>query len=292
MIDLIKALGVFCENPSQEHLKISEVLGFTQRPSTRLYEEIFVLNLPPYASIYTACSGAIGDEAFGRISGFWRALGRDVPDEPDHLSRLLGLFASLDESQSSEKEPARSVLIRQSRVALLWEHLLPWLPMYLDRVESIGADTVYSDWAKLLSETLINEWKSLGPLEGLPIHLAVSPGLPDPREKGADSFISGLFSPPQAGFILLPDDLDKLGAELEYFQLREGRLSKLEDLLREAPRETLIGLAELAYERSSDLTTKWDFLGNIALHWKSRSRDSVGLLEQLARDLEAVTELT
>ena len=174
MIELIRALGMFCEAPSEEQVRIAKILGFSQTPSRDLYEGIFCRELPPYASEYIDCGANSDGEGLERISGFWRALLRDVPNEPDHLSGLLGLVAYLEELQGSEKEHARALLIRRSRSALLWEHLLPWLPMYLDKVESIGDATVYGDWARLLTEALVNEYRSLGPLENLPIHLTTS----------------------------------------------------------------------------------------------------------------------
>ena len=214
MIELIRALGMFCEAPSEEHVRIAKILGFSQTPSRDLYEGIFCRELPPYASEYIDCGANSDGEGLERISGFWRALQRDVPNEPDHLSGLLGLVAYLEELQGSEKEPARALLIRRSRSALLWEHLLPWLPMYLDKVESIGDDTVYGDWARLLTEALVNEYRSLGPLENLPIHLTTSSGLPDPRDRGAKLFVSSLFCPNKSGFVLLFDDLSELATEL------------------------------------------------------------------------------
>ena len=291
MIELIRALGFFCEPPSEEHVRIAKILGFSQIPTRDLYEGIFCRELPPYASEYIDCGANSDGEALERISGFWRALQRDVPNEPDHLSGLLGLVAYLEELQGSEKEPARAVLIRRSRSALLWEHLLPWLPMYLDKVESIGGDTVYGDWARLLSETLVNEYRSLGPLENLPIHLASSSGLPDPRDRGAKPFVSSLFCPNKSGFVLLSDDLSELATELGVTPSYKDPRLTLEDLLRLAPKETLNALANLASEMPSRLISKWGSLGEITAHWEARNEESTLLLEQLVQDLEVTIDL-
>ena len=68
----------------------------------------------------------------------WRAsgapLGREVPGEPDHLSALLGLYAGLADAEARESAGAGRILRRESRKALLWEHLLSWLPPYLHAV--------------------------------------------------------------------------------------------------------------------------------------------------------------
>ncbi len=285
MVELIRALGVFCEPPKDEHKKLADILGFSASPRSDVYQEIFCNDLPPYASIYTSDEGIVGGEALGRISGFWQALQRDVPHEPDHLGRLLGLAAYLEESQASEQEPARAVLIERSLAALFWEHLLPWVPMYLDRVESVGKGTVYGDWARLLSETLIYKFESLGPLENLPRHLATSSGLLDPRRSGATQFLSSLLAPIQSGFILLTEDLNHLSAEIGVSTKDHDRQEILEDLLGLAPKQTLEGLAKVAYERSHYTSGRWSLLGELCLHWEGRAKESGELLQQLSCDL-------
>ncbi|HAC46500.1 MAG TPA: hypothetical protein DCF65_10605, partial [Chloroflexi bacterium] len=86
------------------------------------------LQLWPYASIYVGAEGKLGGEARDRVAGFWRALHLTPPAEPDHLAALLGLYATLADMEAAEQDPARRQLRRSSRQALLWEHLLSWLP--------------------------------------------------------------------------------------------------------------------------------------------------------------------
>lgn len=286
MVELIRALGVFCEPPADEHTRLAEILGFSKSPCADAYQEIFCNDLPPFASVYLSNEGVMGGEALERISGFWQALQREVPHEPDHLSRLLGLAAFLEEKQISAGEPARALLIQRSRAALFWEHLLPWMPTYLDRVESIAKDTVYGDWARLLSETLLSDFECLGPLENPPRHLAASSGLPDPRRKGAAQFFSSLFAPVQLGFILLAEDLNNLADEIGILPKDHDRQAILKDLLREAPKETLGGLADMAYERSCYISEKWSSLGELCSHWERRAKESGEMLQQLSQDLE------
>jgi len=286
VVELIRALGVFCEPPVDEHSRLADILGFSESPCCDVYQEIFCRDLPPYASVYLSNEGVVGGEALERISGFWKALRREVPHEPDHLSRLLGLAAFLEENQSFVGEPARALLIERSRAALFWEHLLPWVPMYLDRVETIGKGTVYGDWAKLLSETLVCKFECLGPLEDLPRHLVASSGLPDPRRRGAAQFFSSLFAPVQSGFILLTEDLNNLADEIGILPKDHDRQAILKDLLRVAPQETLGGLAKMAFERSCCISERWSSLGELCFHWERRAKESGELLQQLSWDLE------
>ena len=59
----------------------------------------------------------LGGEAADRVAGFWRALGREVPGEPDHLSALLGLYAGLADAEARESAGAGRILRRESRKA-------------------------------------------------------------------------------------------------------------------------------------------------------------------------------
>ena len=74
MVELIRALGVFCEPPADEHKRLAEILGFSKSPCADAYQEIFCNDLPPFASVYLSNEGVMGGEALERISGFWQAL--------------------------------------------------------------------------------------------------------------------------------------------------------------------------------------------------------------------------
>jgi TorA maturation chaperone TorD len=80
----------------------------------------------------------LGGETADRIAGFWRALHLTPPPEPDHLAGLLGLYATLTEQAHGDPDPARAALWHQARRALLWEHLLTWLPTYRTRCVAAG----------------------------------------------------------------------------------------------------------------------------------------------------------
>ncbi|MGH9940996.1 MAG: hypothetical protein ACRD9R_01395, partial [Pyrinomonadaceae bacterium] len=76
-MELFRALAVLAESPeSAEAARVAEVLELEpSAPTAGEYGESFILQLPPYASIYLGAEGMIGGEARDRIAGFWRALG-------------------------------------------------------------------------------------------------------------------------------------------------------------------------------------------------------------------------
>ncbi|MBA3349202.1 MAG: molecular chaperone TorD family protein, partial [Actinobacteria bacterium] len=117
---LFRALGALCEAPHPAHAPIAHALGLRATDASG-YTEAFVFQLPPYASIYLGAEGMLGGEARGRIAGFWQAVGISPPGEPDHLAALLSLYAALDEAEEDESEPARRVMRREAKGALLWE---------------------------------------------------------------------------------------------------------------------------------------------------------------------------
>ena len=66
-----------------------------------------MLNCPPYASVYLGPDGALGGEGADRAAGFWRASGLTPPAEPDHLTALLALYASLGEAAARRRPRPR-----------------------------------------------------------------------------------------------------------------------------------------------------------------------------------------
>ena len=139
-VDLIRMLAVFAEAPASEHIHLWKTLGIGESPSASDYADIFLFQFYPYASVHLGSEGMLGGEAQNRVAGFWGALGRNPPSEPDHLAALLGLYATLSEqiglvgtssSELSHFSEAEALMITQGRDALLQEHIAPWVPAYL-----------------------------------------------------------------------------------------------------------------------------------------------------------------
>ena len=131
--ELLRALGVLAEPPEAGHARVAHALGLAPVPDGAAYAELFLFQLHPYASVYLDSEGMLGGDARERVAGFWRAVGRTPPAEPDHVSALLGLYAALLE-EATDAVPAEKVMVRRSATALLHEHLAPWMLGYLERV--------------------------------------------------------------------------------------------------------------------------------------------------------------
>lgn len=152
--ELFRALAALCEPPAPAHLRLGQALRIPGAALEHDHTDLFVFQLYPYASVYLGEEGMLGGEAGDRVAGFWRALGLTPPAEPDHLATLLALYAGMIEQEEADDEPARRALRAESRTALLWEHLLYWLPAYLDKLRQI-APSFYVGWAAHLRPTAV-----------------------------------------------------------------------------------------------------------------------------------------
>jgi hypothetical protein len=187
--ELIRALGAVADSPAAARAA-GPALGLAPVSGAE-HTDVFVLNLPPYAAAYLGTDGALGGEAADRVAGFWRALGLDPPGEPDHLSALLGLYASLGEAATAARRPATRSALSRAQGTLLGEHLSSWVPPYLDAVDGLPVPSLgepvppLREWAGLLRRVLATETGRHPPLPALPLALrsvspdGVWPGAPD-----------------------------------------------------------------------------------------------------------------
>lgn len=234
--ELFRALAVIAEGPGPSTESVAAALELDGQADAGEYTDLFLLQLWPYASIYVGPEGRLGGEARDRIAGFWRALRLVPPAEPDHIAALLGLYASLMEREAAEDDTARRLLRRRSRHALLWEHLLSWLPLYIAKLAEIGSP-FYGAWGALLGEALFAEATELGLPEQLPVHLRQAPPLTAPDD---------LLSPVRSGMVIIRDDLKRAARALG-LGLRQGeRIYVMKALLAQDAGPTLGWLADEA----------------------------------------------
>jgi hypothetical protein len=280
--DVIRALGVLCEPPGPEHVRLAAVLDLPGPPSAEDYVNVFLLQAYPYASVHLGAEGMLGGEARDRVAGFWRALGFVPPAEPDHLAALLGLYAMLIEAEDQALEPARAVLRRTSRQALLWEHLLSWCPVYLDKVAAI-ATPGYRAWAELLMRVLIDEARRVGAQDRLAQADGSGTGIRafwplPPPDDAADDWVAALLAPVRSGMIVTRADLARCARELD-LGLRLGeRAYILRALLEQDARATVTWLANEADAAALRHGSLPPDLGSVGRFWQARAETTAGRL--------------
>lgn len=288
-MELIRALAVLGECPDSRHAALAELLALPGTPDPATYTDLFTLQLYPYASVYVGAEGMLGGEASDRVAGFWRALGIAPPAEADHLATLLALYAELRERRAIEPDQTRRAALDRASGALLWEHLLPWVPLFTRKMRAIG-DEFYAAWAELLERTLLAEARDREPLARVPLHLRDAPPFADPREEGARPFIAALLAPVRSGFVLVRDDLARASSDLG-LGLRKGeRRYVLESLFAQERVDVLAWLAAEATRAARSYREIADLPTLVCDYWTARANASAALLDTLREaELDAIT---
>ncbi len=279
-MELFRALALVTEPPTAATARVAAVLGLGRAPTADEYTDLFVLQLYPYASVYLGAEGMLGGEARDRIAGFWRALGDDPPREPDHLALLLAAYARLAELETGAGAGSRREAAGRARAAFLWEHLLSWLPFWIDRVVAIGPPP-YRRWGRLLARTLAAEALRDTPPDRLPLHLRAADAPSEDPEPPAD-LVAGLLAPARSGIILTRADLVAAAAALG-LGLRAGeRRFALRALMEQDPPRVLAWFGETARRAARRHMAHRPVVGGIAEWWRDRARGTAALLRAAA----------
>lgn len=282
-MELFRALAALAEPPGPEQARLGAVLGLPGAPDPAEYTEVFIFELCPYAAVYLGPEGMLGGEAEDRVAGFWRALHRVPPAEPDHLTILLALYAALAEGEASEPDPGQRLLWGQSRKALLWEHLVSWLFPYLDKLREI-APPFYRAWGDLLAEALVRETRVVGAQDLLPLHLRQAPPLPDPRTANPEEFLQGLLAPVRSGIVLVRADLARAARALGLGRRLGERRFMLTSFLAQDPKATLGWLSTEARGWIGKHLGRGASLDAVARFWAERAEATAALLDELQGD--------
>jgi len=285
-VELLRALAVLGEPPRPEHERVAQALGLPRVATNSEYADVFLFQLYPYASVYVGEEGMMGGDACDRVAGFWTAVGRVPPTEPDHLSALIALYADLVDEQVGGAGP-EGALHQEAARALLHEHLSPWVFAYLARLAELGSG-FYGDWGALLEEALREEQAAAPGQALLPVHLRSVDGIADPRDGGGSGFVTSLLAPARAGMILTRADLARLSSALD-LGLRAGeRRYALEHLLCADPEGVLRWLAHEAKRQAEGHGARVSLLGSTASFCQERALETAALCESLAEDTAAL----
>jgi hypothetical protein len=278
--EVLRALAVVAEG-GEGLERVAAALDLGRPIDMAAHVELFDFQLYPYASVYLGAQGMLGGEARDRVAGFWRALRLDPPTEPDHLASLLGLLVTLEEQAATEPEPARHALLEQAGRALLWEHLLSWLPLWIERAIE-RTDGPLRRWAELLFQTMTALASALGPPSTLPAALACAPTGLSAEEVRGEGLAAALLAPVRTGVIVLREDLRHLAGDLD-LGLRAGeRRFAMQSLLEQDRAGTLTWMAQFIAGQASR-TDRWPAAwAPVMGFWSNRARESAALLDALA----------
>jgi TorA maturation chaperone TorD len=282
--ELLRALGAVADSPADARATAA-ALGL-KPASDAEHTDVFVLNCPPYASVYLGPDGALGGEGTDRAAGFWRALGIIPPAEPDHLTALLALYASLGEAAAGARRPATAAALDRTRAALLAEHLQPWLPAYLDAVTDLETPGLTA-WAQLTRHAMSAESGSQPHPAQLPLALREAPAPAGPDGRIGD-LTAALTTPVRSGIILTRRRL-ALGAGAAGVGHRIGeRRYTLHAMLVQDPAATLDWLGHEAQRWEKQHTSRGP--GDaISWWWAARAAGTARFLRDSAAAARAGT---
>jgi TorA maturation chaperone TorD len=239
--ELLRALGAVTVVAPPADAPIMEALGlpaWSRADHTRL----FVLELPPYASIHLGHEGKLGGDGADRVAGLWRVLGLSPPADADHLAALLTLAAELGDA-ADRCTTATARRLDHARAALVHEHLWSWLPGYL---AAVAADPAGSAWADLTRRAVAAEVAQVPEhATCLPAALRDAPPAIDPRIE-LDDLLDALTAPVRVGFVLTATDLHRAGAATGVGVRRGERRYALRAMLEQEPTALLSWLADHA----------------------------------------------
>ncbi len=275
--DLLRTLGAFADSPADARAA-SRILRLPE-PDGAAHTEAFVLNCPPYASVYLGPDGVLGGEGTDRAAGFWRALGISPPAEPDHLSALLSLYASLGEAVGGPSGAGTAAALARAQAALFWEHLWPWLPSYLDAAADLASPSVTA-WAELTRSAVSAEFDVQPAAAQLPLALRAAPPITEPGS-GLTDLLSMLLTPVRSGIILtrrrLADGASQAGVG---HRVGERRFA-LRAMLEQDPGATLdwLGREAARWARRHENRSAADAASN---WWAARAAQTARALRDLA----------
>jgi hypothetical protein len=165
--------------------------------------------------------------------------------------------------------------LRNSRQALLWEHLLSWLPLYLDKLADIGPPS-YRAWGRLVEESLLAEVSELGALDGVPLQIREASPLAEVEDGGLAGFLDQILAPRRCGMILVRADLRRAAGELDVPVRIGERRTGLETLLSQEPVGTIHWLEQEA-RRAASRHRRWQGqLGTVADFWVGQAEAAAG----------------
>lgn len=272
--ELIRGLGALSLDDPAMTATLTRTLGLPEW-SRADHTGIFVLDLPPYASIHLGSEGKLGGDGADRVAGLWRTLGLEPPSDVDHLGVLLSLYAELGSASQACATTAAAARLDHARSVLLWEHLWSWAPGYLS---AVGRDPAGRAWADLTGQVLRAEAAATAEPPGLPVALRDAPGPPQPGS-GPDGLLDALTAPIRVGFILTYTDLLLAGKEIGVGVRRGERRFALKSMMEQDPVATLGWLAGHARQWARIHAGQPDNGAGTGRWWAARAEASAVLLD-------------
>ena len=217
------------------------------------YTQLFGFNVFPYQSVFLDPACLLGGAEGNRVARCYAEAGYPVDaatSEPDHIGHELGLLAFLCGAEADALEDGQTHAAQYTRrlqQAFLDEHLLWWLPVFVQAVRS-QQDVFYAAVAEMTQALVVAHRLEIddGRSPGAPLPSLRLPVCPDPLDApdaGLQDIAAFLATPACAGVYLSRDDIARLSRACALPRGFGARRQMLTNLLRAAAEFDSVGAA-------------------------------------------------
>ena len=226
------------------------------------YARLFLLEAPPYASIYLDDPPLLGAESTAQWEATLARLGYATPEleraaAPDHAGLALRALAWAERTVDGS-----GVGGHEERVGGLLSAILRWLPQYLTTLGRQAGDAFYGAVAELIGVVVQACASDVAPLEQLaPVHAAVVLALP--ADDDLRSLSRWLATPVQSGWYLSKEQIRQLARRMGVGSGMVERERMLEQVFEAS------GLDNRTAELLDALLQEWDGWSHSHATWAS-----------------------
>ena len=240
------------------------------------HTEVFVLELIPDASIYLTTAAHLAGVPLELVEGFYSALGLDGSGDASSLSSQLGFFASLLEMVADNRSDAKKLaVLDRTRSAFLFEHIVPWVPVYASVVARIAPEL--GPWSSALLEVLESQFAQLD-LKSWDWDAAVLDSRPAFSTYEESTLSEMLVSPFLSGFVLTRKLLFSRSHQLGLAPRVGTRKFMMASLLDQDPRAAITLVGAEAIEQSGRWRDLGNCFGSALVSWEKQCQDSLDAL--------------
>jgi len=140
---------------------------FDAEEAAAAHQGLFGFQVFPFQSVFLGEDGLLGGAEGERVRAAHRAAGYApgaMADDPDHLAHELALLSFLCGAEADAHADGRAemaAVARRQQAAVLGDHLLWWLPLFVPAVARQG-DGFYAALAGLTWALVLDHWQDVG----------------------------------------------------------------------------------------------------------------------------------
>ncbi|MDH5506064.1 MAG: molecular chaperone TorD family protein [Anaerolineae bacterium] len=256
--------------------------------------QLFGFEVFPFQSVFLDETANLGGAITQAVLDFYRQAGFAPPssgESPDHIGMHLACLSFLCAAEADALEDGladQAARMRAWQRRLLYEHLLPWLPVFTQAVIHYG-QPFYAALAEMTLDLILEHAAGLGGRPAAPFVLPQPPELLGNQKTGLKQIAAYLVTPAYSGCFLSRAAISRLARQHKIPRGFGARWQLLENTLRAAAGfDALPGvLTDLRAELDQSaaayqaLAAEYPVVVDIAQVWLARLAETQSLLAQM-----------